>query len=118
MIPDKKHFTNAEWKLIQRLNTPAKVQRYLSALAYNREPNGSTLRSFRELIKGNDAHCLEAAVSAAVILERCGSPPWLCDLGSKALLDQVFFVYKEKGRGGWIARSRAFGLQGRKPVYR
>jgi|SRR5690349_16709386 hypothetical protein len=118
MIPDKKHFTNAEWKLIQRLNTPAKVQRYLSALAYNREPNGSTLRSFRELIKGNDAHCLEAAVSAAVILEQHGYPPLLFDLESQDLLDHVIFVYKENGRWGSIARSRDLGLHGRKPVYR
>src|ERR1043165_4933844 len=118
MIPDKKHFTATEWKLIQRLNTPAKVQRYFSALAYNREHNGSTLRSFRELIKGKEAHCLEAAVSAAVILEQHGYPPLLLDLESQDLLDHVIFVYRESGRWGSIARSRDAGLHGRKPVYR
>ncbi|HVF23103.1 MAG TPA: hypothetical protein VM941_08515, partial [Pyrinomonadaceae bacterium] len=61
-------FTAAEWRLVQRLNTPAKVQRYFSSLPYNREPNGPGLRSFRELIKHKEAHCLEAAVGAAVIL--------------------------------------------------
>ena len=118
MIPDKKHFTATEWKLIQKLNSPGKVQRYFSALAYNRENNGSTMRSFRELIKVNEAHCLEAAVGAAVILEQHGYPPLLLDLESQDLLDHVIFVFKEKGRWGSIARSRDIGLHGRKPVYR
>jgi hypothetical protein len=118
MIPDKKHFTTTEWRLIQRLNTPAKVQRYFSTLSYNRENNGSTLRSFRELIKTNEAHCLEAAVGAAVILEQHGYPPLLLDLESQDLLDHVIFVFKEKGRWGSVARSRDLGLHGRQPVYR
>jgi hypothetical protein len=118
MIPDKKHFTATEWKLIQRLNTPAKVQRYFSALTYNREPDGSTLRSFRELIKVSQAHCLEAAVGAAVILEQHGYPPLLFDLESQDLLDHVIFVYRENGCWGSVARSRDRGLHGRRPVYR
>jgi len=118
MIPDKKQFTNAEWKLIQRLNTPEKVQSYFSALTYNCEHNGSTLKSFRELIKGNEAHCLEAALGAAVILEQHGYPPLLFDLESQDLLDHVIFVFRENGRWGSIARSRDLGLHGRKPVYR
>jgi hypothetical protein len=118
MIPDKKHFTPTEWKLIQKLNTPAKVQRFFSTLRYNREHNGSTLRSFRELIKGNESHCLEAAVGAAVILEQHGYPPLLLDLESQDLLDHVIFVFQENGRWGSIARSRDIGLHGRKPVYR
>jgi hypothetical protein len=118
MIPDKKDFTATEWKLIQRLNTPAKVQHYFSTLEYNRENNGGTLRSFRELVKSNEAHCLEAAVGAAVILEQHGYPPLLLDLESQDLLDHVVFVFKEKGRWGSIARSRDIGLHGRKPVFR
>src|SRR5215467_9485234 len=118
MIPDRKQFTNAEWKLIRRLNTPAKVQRYFSTLAYNREHNGSTLKSFRELIKGNEAHCLEAAVAAAVILEQHGYPPLLFDLESWDLLDHVIFVFQRNGLWGSIARSRDIGLHGRKPVFR
>ena len=118
MIPGKNDFTATEWKLIQRLNTPAKVQRFFSTLTYNREKNGGTMRSFRELIKWNEAHCLEAAVSAAVILEQHGYPPLLLDLESQDLLDHVIFVFKEKGRWGSVARSRDIGLHGRKPVYR
>lgn len=111
-------FTPAEWKLVQRLNTPFRVQRYFSSLPYNWEKNGPTLRSFRELIKHNEAHCLETAVAAAVILEQHGYPPLLLDLESQDLLDHVLFVFK--GNGGWgaIGRSRDIALHGRKPVYR
>ncbi|HKG78582.1 MAG TPA: hypothetical protein VKA78_04170 [Pyrinomonadaceae bacterium] len=118
MIPDKKRFTAAEWKLVQRLNTPAKVQRFFSSLPYNWEPDRSTMRSFRELIKRKEVHCLEAAVGAAVILEQHGYPPLLLDLESHDLLDHVIFVFKENGRWGSVARSRDFGLHGRKAVFR
>ena len=116
--PERGAFTAREWKLIQRLNTPAKVQRYFSSMAYNREGDGATMRSFREVVKRNEAHCLEAAVGAAVILEQHGYPPLLLDLESVDLLDHVIFVFKENGRWGSVARSRDIGLHGRKPVYR
>jgi hypothetical protein len=118
MKPDRKRFTAAEWKLVQRLNTAARVQRFFSSLAYNRETNGETLRSFRELVKVNEVHCLEAAVGAAVILEQHGYPPLLLDLESQDLLDHVVFVFRENGRWASVARSRDLGLHGRKPVYR
>jgi hypothetical protein len=78
--PGKDAFTTAEWRMIERLNTPAKVQRYFSTIQYNREKNGPTVRSFRELIKYEEAHCLETAVGAAVILEQHGYPPLFLDL--------------------------------------
>ncbi len=111
-------FTAREWKLVQQLDTPLKVQRYFSSLAYNWERDGPTMRSFREVLKRNEAHCLEAAVGAAVILEQHGYPPLLLDLESHDLLDHVIFVFKFDGRWGSIARSRDIGLHGRKPVFR
>ncbi len=118
MIPDKKCFTTAEWKLIQRLDSPLKVQRFFNALPYNWERNGGTMRSFREMFKRKQAHCLEAAVSAAVILEQHGYPPLLLDLESQDLLDHVVFAFTQDGRWGAVARSRDTGLHGRKPVFR
>lgn len=116
--PEKKHFTSREWELIKQLNTPAKVQRYLSLMPYNWEKQGGTMRSFREMVRKNEVHCLEAAVSAAVILEQHGYPPLLLDLESQDLLDHVLFIFQENGRWGSIARSRDVGLHGRKPVFR
>jgi hypothetical protein len=103
---------------VQRLNTPAKVQRFFSSLPYNRELDGGTMRSLRELVKRKEVHCLEAAVGAAVILEQHGYPPLLLDLESVDLLDHVIFVFREDGRWGSVARSRDIGLHGRKPVFR
>ncbi len=103
---------------MQRLNTPAKVQRYFSSLPYNWERKGGTMRSFRELVKRQEVHCLEAAVGAAVILEQHGYPPLLLDLESVDLLDHVIFVFKDNGGWGSVARSRDIGLHGRKPVFR
>src|SRR5688572_17229053 len=97
--PGKEAFTAAEWRMIQRLNTPAKVQRYFSTIPYNREKKGPSLRSFRALIKYKEAHCLETAVAAAVILEQHGYPPLLLDLESHDLLDHVLFVFKDAD--GW-----------------
>jgi len=76
------------------------------------------MRSFRSLLRKGKAHCLEAAVGAAVILEQHGYPPLLLDLESVDLLDHVIFVFKESGGWGSVARSRDIGLHGRKPVYR
>ena len=118
MIKGKESFTNAEWELVQRLKTPAKVQRFFSQMPYNWERNGGTMRSFREVMRRGEAHCLEAAVGAAVILEQHGYPPLLLDLESWDLLDHVIFVFKENGRWGSVARSRDIGLHGRKPVFR
>ena len=116
--PTRESFAAREWKLVQKLNTPAKVQRYLSRLPYNWERDGATMRSFRELLKRDEVHCLEAAVAAAVILEQHGYPPLLLDLESHDLLDHVLFVFKENGGWGSIGRSRDIGLHGRKPVFR
>src|ERR1044071_6135673 len=107
-------FTAKERTLIQRLNSPAKVQRWLTAMPYNWERDGGTMRSFREVVKRNEAHCLEACVSAAVILEQHGYPPLLLDIESWDLLDHVIFVFKKDGFWGSIARSRDIGLHGRK----
>ena len=110
-------FTVKERRLIERLRTPAQVQRWLTSLPYNWERQGGTLRSFREVVKRNEAHCLEAAVAAAVILEQHGFPPLLLDLESVDLLDHVIFVFQRNGFWGSIGRSRDLGLHGRKPLF-
>src|SRR6266550_4411703 len=91
--PGKESFTKREWQLIQSLREPAGVQRFFSAMPYNWERDGGTLRSFREVVKRNEIHCLEAAVGAAVILEQHGYPPLVLDIESQDLLDHVLFVF-------------------------
>ncbi|HKY20218.1 MAG TPA: hypothetical protein VJM31_03270 [Vicinamibacterales bacterium] len=136
-------FTRAERRLIARLKTPAKVQRYLNALPYNTEPppGRATLRSFRGVVRHHTAHCLEAALFAATVLEQHGYPPLVISFESIDELDHVIFVYRHpmsraqspeskvqspeskvqspESSVGWgsVARSRDPGLHGRKPVF-
>jgi len=118
VTPAPEAFTRKEWRLIESLNTPARVQRFFSTMPYNWEKQGGTMRSFREAVKRNQAHCLEAAVGAAVILEQHGYPPLLLDIESVDLLDHVIFVFQQDGSWGSIGRSRDIGLHGRKPLFR
>ena len=111
-------FTPRERRLIARLRTPLQVQRWLNALPYNAEPGGETQRSFRAVVALGTAHCMEAAMSAAVILEAYGWPPLVMSLESEDKLDHVIFVYRTTTGWGSIARSRDPGLHGRKPVFR
>src|SRR2546429_1098802 len=112
-------FTPAERRLIRRLRTPILVQRFLNRLPYNTEakPGPETLRSLRQVLRHRTAHCLEAALAAACILEQHGFPPLVMSLKSADYLDHVIFVYRERGRWGSVARSRDPGLHGRKPLF-
>jgi hypothetical protein len=112
-------FTPAERRLIRRLKTPMQVQRWLNRLPYNTEPppGRATLRSFRGVVRHHTVHCLEAALSAAVILEQHGYPPLVLSFESIDELDHVIFIYRRNGRWGSVARSRDPGLHGRKPVF-
>jgi len=94
------------------------VQRYLNELPYNQEPHGrATLRSFRGVVRHGCAHCLEAVLFAAVVLEQHGYQPLALSFESIDKLDHVVFLYRRRGRWGSIARSRDPGLHGRKPVF-
>jgi hypothetical protein len=110
-------FTAGERRVIARLRTPAAVQRWLNHLPYNTEAGGETLRSFRGVVRTGRAHCLEAALSAATILEQHGYPPLVLSFESIDLLDHVIFVYRTATGWGSVARSRDPGLHGRKPLF-
>jgi hypothetical protein len=111
-------FLPSERALVERLRTPAAVQRWLRTLPYNWEEGGETLRSFRSVLRLRTAHCLEAALAAATILEAHAQPPLLLSFESVDKLDHVLYLFRVNGRWGSIARSRDPGLHGRKPVFR
>jgi len=117
--PGPESFTPPERHIIRRCRTPAAVQAFLNRLPYNTEPppGGATLRSFRGVVRHGTAHCLEAALAAAVILEQHGYPPLVLSFESIDELDHVLFAYQHRGRWGSVARSRDPGLHGRKAVF-
>ena len=116
-VPPRATFTPAERALVERLRTPRAVQLWLNALPYNHEKRGETLRSFRGVVARGTAHCLEAALFAAVTLEQHGHPPLLLSFESIDRLDHVIYVYRGPHGWGSIARSRDPGLHGRRPVF-
>src|SRR3954471_3172119 len=111
-------FTAAERRVIARHRTPAAVQHYLNRLPYNAEPapGGATLRSFRGVVRTGTAHCMEAALAAAVILEQHGYPPLILSFESIDELDHVLFVYQYRGRWGSIGRPAASRVEGSEPA--
>src|SRR6186997_2622296 len=109
--------TATERKIVDKLRTPAAVQRWLNELPYNTEPAGDTMRGFRGVVRTRTAHCLEATLFAATVLEQHGYPPLMLGFESIDLLDHVIFIYRTRTGWGSVARSRDPGLHGRKPVF-
>ena|SRR3989338_3763244 len=108
-------FTQKECLLIQKLNTPQKVQNFLYQLPYNPK---DTLFSFRNVARHHKAHCLEGALFTACILEQHGYPPLLLDLESKDKIDHVLFLFQKKGLYGTVGVSKDIGLHGRRPIFK
>ena len=110
--------TPVECRVVAACRTPVVVQRWIRSLKYNWETHGPTLRSFRGVVRHRSAHCLEAALAAAAIMEAHGEPPLLLDLESRDKLDHVVFAFRRNGRWGAVGGSRDVGLWGRKPAFR
>jgi hypothetical protein len=105
-------------RVLRKLSTPWKIQKYLDKLPYNKERGGETCRSPRRTIRDGTAHCFEAALLAAAALRAHGHPPLILDLESVRDDDHVIAVYRIHGLWGAIAKSNYAGLGFREPVYR
>jgi len=111
-------FTRAELRILGRLDTPFKIQRFLDhEIGYNKEPNGATCYSPRLVLRHGVAHCMEGALAAAA-LRMHGRPPLLVDLEAVRDDDHVLAVFRDRGCWGAIAKSNYAGLRFREPVYR
>jgi hypothetical protein len=115
--PAPGRFRPSARRLIARLRTPEQVQRWLCGVPYNWERAGETARTLHGVLSHGRAHCLEAALCAATVLEHHGHPPLLLDLESVDQLDHVLFLFRRGRRFGTVARSRDPGLNGRQPVF-
>ena len=112
-------FDAGETRVLKALKTPEKIQRFLDIdIAYNKEPDGDTIRSPRRVLRDKLAHCLEGALLAAAALRVQGFPPLLLDLEAVRDDDHVLAVFRQHGHWGAIAKSNYSGLRFREPVYR
>lgn len=105
----------AEVRTLRALRTPARIQRFVDALAYQ---YADTAWSPRRVLQERKGHCLEGALVAAAALRVNGHPPLVMDLESVHDDDHVVALYRERGLWGGIAKSNFAGLRFRPPVYR
>lgn len=112
-------FTKKEKTLIKKLNTPAKVQDFLSRLRFNFEQGGETLRSPLFSLHNRSAHCLEGALLGAYILSQHGFTPYLMHLKAvKQDYDHVVAPFKAGKLWGALSKTNHAVLRYREPIYK
>jgi hypothetical protein len=106
-----------EVSLFRRLNTPEKIQDFLTAMPINFEPQGDTCRSARGALKANCCHCIEAAFIAASALLLHGQPALLLDFQASGDDDHIVTLFKRGMHWGAISKSNSIWLRWRDPIY-
>src|SRR3989338_1632149 len=112
-------FTKKEITLMQKLDTPAKVQDFLNALEFNFEEKGETLKSPIMILRKGNAHCIEGALLGAYILSLHGFLPLILHLQTtKDDFDHVISPFKQYGLWGALSKTNHAVLRYREPVYK
>lgn len=110
--------TRSEFTLLAQLDTPQKIQRFVSALPANYEIGGETILSVRQVLKQRRAHCIEAAFVAACALWIHGEPPLVMHLDcAPSDYPHVVALFRRDGAWGAISKSNGTHLRYRDPVY-
>ena len=108
----------AEFRILERLNDPIKIQAFLDAIPQNFERDGQTCLSVREVLRQKRAHCIEGAMLAACALWIHGERPLLLDLKAERDYDHVVALFRRDGHWGAISKTNPPLLRWRDPVYR
>lgn len=109
----------AEYKILARLKTPFQVQEFITSIPANFEVDGDTCLTVHEVLSQRRAHCIEAAMVAAMAFWLQGRPPLLLDMRARADdTDHVVALYREGKYWGAISKSNHVWLRGRDPLYR
>ena len=110
--------TRAEFRALERLDSPGRIQAFLNSIPANFEPHGDTVLSVREVLRQRRAHCIEGAMLAACALWVRGEPPLPLDLKAVQDYDHVVALFRRNGRWGAISKTNHVPLRYRDPVYR
>ena len=110
--------TPAEFRTLQRLSTPQRIQDFVNSIPANYEPDGDTCLSVREVLRQRRAHCIEGAFVAACALWIHGEPPLVLDLKAVRDYDHVVALFRRGGCWGAISKTNHVPLRFRDPVYR
>ena len=109
--------TPAEFAVLQRLDSPQKIQAFLFSLGQNFEVDGDTCRTVRGVLETRRAHCIEGAMLAACAFWVHGEPPLLLDMRAVRDFDHVVALFRRHGRWGALSKTNGIGLRSRDPVY-
>jgi hypothetical protein len=109
--------TPAEFAVLQRLDSPQKIQAFLFSLGQNFELDGDTCRTVRGVLETRRAHCIEGAMLAACAFWVHGEPPLLLDMRAVRDFDHVVALFRRHRRWGALSKTNGIGLRSRDPVY-
>jgi hypothetical protein len=109
--------TREETATFRKLNTPEKIQDFLTGIPINFEPQGDTCYSARMALQMNRCHCIEAAFIAAAALLLHGEKALLLDFQAHGDDDHVLALFKNGNHWGAISKSNSIWLRWRDPVY-
>ena len=109
--------TREETATFRKLNTPEKIQDFLTSIPINFEPMGDTCYSARLALQMNRCHCIEAAFVAAAALLLHGEKALLLDFQAHGDDDHVLALFKNGKHWGAISKSNSIWLRWRDPVY-
>ena len=112
-------FSKEEVKLFKSLNNPKKIQDFINKIPINKEPEGDTCISPKQVLLQNRAHCIEGAMLAATIFRFHNQQPLLLDLTSNPKdFDHVVAPFNKDGYWGAISKTNHAVLRYREPVYK
>lgn len=111
--------TPKELAVLTKLDTPQKIQDFVSAIPQNFERDGDSCMSVREVLRTNRAHCIEGALLAALAFWINGHEPWVADLSANDRdEDHVIALFKQNGHWGAISKGNHAYVRYRDPIYR
>jgi hypothetical protein len=117
--PSELGLTAEEGRVLSALRTPWRIQQFIVGLRANFEKGGDTLRSVRGVLKHREAHCIEAAFTAACALWLAGEPPRNLALEADTNeSDHVVALFRRDGCWGAISKTNHVWVRWRDPVYR
>jgi hypothetical protein len=108
-------WTRAEAAVLDRLDAPGTIQRFLDSIPYSEDP---IYRCPRRVLADRKAHCYDGALFAAAALARLGVPPLIVNLRAVNDDDHVIALYRVRGAWGAVAKSNVVGLRFREPIHR
>lgn len=111
-------FNVDEVRLLKKLNSPEKVQRYLNDTPYHLDNKEDVCYSPRLVMREREADCASGAIFAAAVFRFHGVKPLVICLGSVRDDDHLLAIFKKHDHWGAIGKSKYTGLTYREPIHK